>query len=96
MNEVTISNTRVTEVQIVPVKPVDGLVAFASCVVDNKLLLSSIGVFTKLSGGYRITFPTKKVGRDGLNVSVFNPINKEVCEAITQAILNKVSNLFEE
>ncbi len=96
MNEVTTTQTQVTEVQIIPVKPTNGLIAFASCVIDGKLLLSSIGVFTKLDGsGYRITFPTKKVGREGFNVNVFNPINKEACEAITRAILAKVGNLFE-
>lgn len=96
MKEAIKNCTNVSEVQITPIQPRDGLIAFASCIVDHKLFLGSIGVFTTLSGGYRITFPTKKVGKDGFSVSIFNPINKEACEAITEVILNKVTNLFNQ
>ena len=53
----------ITEIQITPIKPKNGLVAFASIVLENNIHLGSIGIYTKLDGsGYRITYPTKKVG----------------------------------
>jgi stage V sporulation protein G len=85
---------KISEVQIVPIKPNDGLVAFASVVVENSLFLGSIGVYTRLDGsGYRITFPTKKVGKKNLNV--YYPINRKMGRAIEEAIISKVKEIFE-
>ncbi|MCM1324952.1 MAG: SpoVG family protein [Acetobacter sp.] len=83
---------QVTEVNVVPVRPKDGLVAFASCVIDNSLYLGSIGVHTRPSGGYRLVFPTRTVGNTRL--SVFNPINKDAGIAIDAAIMKKCDEIF--
>lgn len=40
---------RITEVQIIPIKPKDGLVAIASIMANNSLYLGSVGVFTRLN-----------------------------------------------
>jgi len=85
---------KVDEVQITPVKPTDGLVAFASCVINGQLYLGSLGVHQRLDGsGYRITYPTKKVGTRLLNY--YHPLTKEAGMAIEQAITAKCSELFE-
>ena len=84
----------VTEVNIVPVKAVDGLVAFASCVVNGQLYLGSLGVHRRLDGsGYRITYPTKRIGSRELNY--FHPLNRQTDNAIEQAIVAKWNELFE-
>lgn len=83
----------VTEIQIVPIKAKDGLVAFASVVVDNSLYLGSIGVHTKLGGGYRLTYPTKHSG--GRDLNIYHPINKNASEAIEIAIIAKAKEVIE-
>lgn len=84
----------VSEVSITPVKPTDGLVAFASCVIDGQLYIGSLGVHQRLDGtGYRITYPTKKVGSRQLNY--FHPVNKVAGTVIEQAIVAKCVELFE-
>ncbi len=84
----------VSEVNITPVKPTGGLVAFASCVINGQLYLGSIGVHQRLDGtGYRITYPTKKVGLRQLNY--FHPVTKEAGMVIEQAIAAKCVELFE-
>lgn len=83
--------TNVNEIQIQFVKPQDGLIAFASIVLDNQLYLSSIGIFTKLDGGYRLTYPTKKVGETSLQI--FHPITKELSELIEQAVIKRLEEL---
>ena len=84
---------QVSEVQIKIVKPKDGLVGFASLVLDGKLYLSSIGVFTKLDGsGFRLTYPTKKVGMS--DMQIYHPINREVSEAIEEAVINKANEVL--
>lgn len=85
---------RVTEIQIRVIKPKDGLLGFASLVLDGNLYLSSIGIFGKLDGsGYRITYPTKKVG--DLDLHIFHPINKDLGQEIEQAIITKAKEIFE-
>lgn len=85
---------KISEVQIVPVKPKDGLVAFAGFLLDKKLYLGSIAIYQKRDGsGYRITFPTKKIGNKNLNI--YHPINKETTKEIEKAILTKAQLLLE-
>lgn len=85
---------RVSEIQIRVIKPQDGLMGFASIVLDNQLYLSSIGIFGKLNGtGYRITYPTKKVGNTDLHL--FHPISKELGREIEEAIIKKAVEVFD-
>ena len=84
----------VSEVQITPIKAADGLVAFASCVIDKRLYLGSIGVHQRIDGtGYRVTYPTKKLGSRSLNY--FHPISAEAGRQIEQAITAKCTQILE-
>lgn len=78
---------KVTEIQIIPVKPKDGLVAFASLVFNDSFYLSSIGIYTRPQGGYRLTFPTNKIFEK--NIPIFHPICKSVATVIEEAVINK-------
>jgi len=85
---------QISEIQIIPVKPKDGLVAFASFVLDKKYYVSSVAVFTRLNGeGFRLVYPAKKVNEK--NINIFYPINTETGNAIERAISEKVSKMFE-
>ena len=84
----------ISEVQITPIKPVDGLVAFASCVINGQLYLGSLGIHTRLDGaGYRITYPTRRVGTREVNY--YHPITKHAGCAIEQAINAKCIEVLE-
>lgn len=85
MQEVTI-----TEVQVVPIKPREGLVGFASVIFNECLYLGSIGIYTRPEGGFRLTYPTRKAGTT--NINVFYPIRKEVAVFLERVIITK----FEE
>lgn len=83
----------ITEIQIIPIKPNNGLVAMASVVIANALYLGSIGIHTKLNGnGYRITYPTKNLS--GKNFNVFHPINRSMALDIEQAIIAKAEEVL--
>ncbi len=84
--------TKITEVTIIMIKPRNGLVALATCVIDEKLYLGSIGIYTKLQGGYRLTYPNKKLGENAINI--FHPINKETGEAIEKAVVSEYEKLI--
>lgn len=84
---------RVSEVNITPVKPNNGLVGIASIVIDGSLYLNSIAVYTKLDGSYRLLYPTKIIGNRSLGL--FYPINREASKAIEDAVFKKCSEVFE-
>jgi len=63
-------------------------------IADNSLYLGSVGVYVRLNGsGYRITYPTKKIGEK--NINIYHPINKETSKAIEEAIISKVKEILE-
>jgi stage V sporulation protein G len=91
MNE----EVKISEIQIIPVKPKEGLIGFASFLLDEKYYVSSVAIYTRLDGsGFRLVYPTKKVGEK--NINIFHPINHEVGEAINEAVIKKVNELFGE
>jgi DNA-binding cell septation regulator SpoVG len=84
---------QITEVQIIPIKPNNGLIALASVIADDALYLGSIGIHTRMDGsGYRITYPTKGIGNKSFNI--FHPINKGIANAIEQAVLSKAEEVL--
>lgn len=86
---------RIKEIQIIPIKPKDGLVAFASLVFDDQLYLGSIGIYTKLNDeGYRLTYPTKMVGVRNLNV--YHPINRGLSKEIENEVIKRYKEVMEK
>lgn len=86
---------KISEINIQLIKPTNGLVAFASVVLDDKIYLGSIGVHQRLDGtGYRLTYPTKKTGHRDFHI--FHPIERSLGQRIEQAILTKVAALLEK
>lgn len=84
----------ISEINITPIKPQDGLIAFASIVVDGHLYLSSIAIYTRLDGSYRLLYPTKKLGERILNL--FHPISRDASKQIENAIFKKCEEIFEK
>ncbi len=82
----------ISEIQIVPVKPQDGLIAFVSCVLDGGYFIGSIAVHTKLGGGYRLVYPTKLLGDRQLHYH--HPITREMGKQIEEAIIPVVERMF--
>jgi len=83
---------KISEIQITPIKPQNGLVAFACCLINNSLYLGSIGILTRLNGGYRLTYPTKTNG--GKQINIFHPINQETGRLLEETIVNKYKEVM--
>lgn len=85
----------ISEIQIIPVKPREGLVAFASCIINNALYIGNIAVYTSplTPGDFRLVYPVK-VLRNGKEVHCVHPICKETGEAIRKAIVNKFNEIM--
>lgn len=85
----------ISEIQIIPIKPKDGLVAFASCVANNSLYIGNIAIYTSptTSEGYRLVYPLK-VLPNGKEINCVHPINKEAGEKLLKAIIGKYKILL--
>ena len=84
---------QISEVQISFIKPKDGLIGFASFVIDGSIYLSSIGIHQKLDGsGLRLTYP-KKSATDR-QCDLFHPITQAAAKAIENAIFEKIENVM--
>jgi len=83
----------VSEVQVNMTKPHGGLIGYASVVIDGSLYLGNIGIHQKLDGsGYRLTYPTRKIGDTSFNI--FHPIKREMSVAIEQAVFKKLKDVL--
>jgi len=81
----------ISEVQIIPVKPHNGLVAFCSFILFDSIYCGSVGVYTRPAGGYRLVYPTKKVGET--NLDIFFPINSNIGSRIEAKVVERMTNL---
>lgn len=86
----------ISEVNIVPIKPHNGLVAFASAVINNQFYISNIAIYTSPSNqsGYRLVYPDKILS-NGKRVNCFHPITQEAGDAVSQAIIKKYVELMD-
>ena len=82
--------TKINEISITPIKPTSGLVGFASFVLDHTFYIGSVGIYTRPLGGYRLIYPTKKLGEK--NIPLAYPIDKTVGREIEEMVIKK----FEE
>ncbi|MBP9841846.1 MAG: septation protein SpoVG family protein [Simkaniaceae bacterium] len=84
---------KIKKVEIVPVKPCNGLIGFAHVFFEEGLYLGSIGIFTKRDGdGYRLTYPTRRVGEN--NITIFHPINSECSKKFEKAVFQEAERVF--
>jgi DNA-binding cell septation regulator SpoVG len=86
----------ISEIQITPVKPQNGLVGFASAVIYDSLYIGSIAIHTSPSTpeGYRLVFPQKTL-INGKKVDIFHPITYEAGQAVTQAIIHEFEKVMD-
>jgi len=82
----------ISEIQIIPVKANKGLIAFCSFVLYEAIYCSSVGIYTRPQGGYRLVYPTKKVNETNLNI--FHPINFTIGKIIEQKVSKEAEKVL--
>ncbi len=71
----------------------DGLVAWASCVLNGTVALNNIGVRHGQDGRLFLTYPNKLVA-SGARLPLFHPISSQAAALLEAAILGKVRELL--
>lgn len=89
------ANKLITKVEIVPIIPKQGHIAFANVIFEDKLALNGIGVHTCLHrSGFRLLYPTK-ILPNGKIIQIYYPINKQIADEIQDTIINEYEELLE-
>jgi len=80
----------VSEIQVYPVKPQNGLVAFASCIIYNRFYIGNVAIYTSPTAvdGYRLVYPVKTLP-NGKEIHCVHPITKDAGAAVKRAIIGK-------
>jgi len=86
----------ISEVEILPIKPRNGLIAFASCVINNQFYIGNIAIYSspKSTDGYRLVYPIKTLP-NGKTVHCLHPINRDAGETVTKAIIGRYKVLID-
>ena len=79
---------KISEINIVPVKPNRGLIGFASFVMDKQFFMGGIAIFSKPQGGIRLVYPKKN------GVDCFYPISKKIGDYICTAVEQEFSKII--
>lgn len=86
---------KINEINIELISPKNGLIAFASVVLEPGIFLGSIGVMKRLNDDtYRLIYPTRKVGSKSLNI--FFPVNSSAGKALEEAVNRKLKDVLKE
>lgn len=86
---------RISDIQIMPLIPKDGLVAIASFIVNECLFIGDVAIFTTFKNplGFRLCYPDK-ILRNGKRINCVFPITKEAGRAISLAVVDKYKGLM--
>lgn len=87
--------TKISEIELIPIKAKNGLTFFANCIIDDKYFIGSLAIFTLRDGsGFRVVYPTK-VLRNGSQIPIFYPVDKSISAEIQRAISTEATKLLE-
>ena len=84
----------ISDIQIVFLRPQNGLLGFASIAINDCIRVDGIAIYSSPTHHlkYRINFPTKKLA-SGRHVPCFYPYRKEIEEHITKAVVEEYLRL---
>lgn len=83
----------ITEIEFFPIIPKNGVICFCSFTYENSLRIQDCAILTRPQGGYRLSFPIKKLA-NGKTIQSIYPINKKVGEKIEEILLCNYENFL--
>lgn len=86
----------VSSISLVPIRPVQGLLGFATCTIsigNYHFFIGDLSIRSRPDGGLRILYPQKTLVT-GARVNCVIPLDKETAQAIEEPILKKFSELI--
>lgn len=84
---------KISEINIIPIKPKDGLLGFTSFVIDDQFFIGHVGIHSTPNGDIRLLYPNRCLP-NGKFISCFHPITKEAGLEITKNISHQYHVIF--
>lgn len=86
---------RISDIQIMPLIPKDGLVAIASFIVNECLFIGDVAIFTTFKNplGFRLCYPDK-ILKNKKRINCVYPITREAGQLISEAVIGKYKKLM--
>ena len=85
-----------SEIQILPIKPRNGLLAFVSFVLNSSFYIGDVALYSRLDAkGYRLVYPRRTLP-NGKEIECFHPINREAAQAIEGQVFEVFGRLIEK
>ena len=82
----------ITKVQIRKINPKEGLVGFASFIIEDSLYMGNIGIFSRLNKDtFRLIFPEKKV--NDKKIPIFYPLTTEFYYTLEDLVNQKIKEI---
>jgi len=82
----------ISDIKIVSINQQGSLWGFATVLINDFLELKQIGIHSRPEGGFRITFPAKKL-KDGRLQFFYRLIDAKTEEKLTRAITAEIKRL---
>ena len=93
-DKVTSMDITISEIEIIPIKPHNGLLAFTSFILNHAFYIGDVAIYSRISkSGYRLVYPVKVLA-NGVKVNCFHPINNAASQIIEDAVVKKYSELI--
>lgn len=90
----TRNQIKISQVEIIPFRPRNGHLGFASCVINDQFYIGDMAIFSRPAGGIRLGFPVKQLA-NGSAIDILKPLNETVEKVIEAAVLEKFESLHE-
>jgi len=89
------SEISITEIQIVPIQPQNGLIAFASFVINEALYIGNVAIYTSPTrpSGFRLVYPSKKL-TNGTNIKSVRPITPHANDTIEKLVIGEYKSIM--
>jgi DNA-binding cell septation regulator SpoVG len=86
----------ISEISVTPVRPLKGLLAFTSFVLNNQFYVGDVAIYSCLNRpGYRLVYPSK-VLPNGAKVQCFYPINQQAAQMVDDAVIGEFERLLKK
>ena len=91
------SEINISEIQTVPIKAHQGLVAFASCLINNCIFIGNLAIYScpQSASGFRIVYPTRKL-KSGEQIQIVHPVTKEAGDIIERKIVEEYRKVIDK
>lgn len=82
-----------SRIEIIPVKPSGGLLAFSSLVLLDSFYIGDIAIHSRPDGSLRAVYPDRVLA-NGRRIQIFHPLTTQAAQVIERPIFSAYSQLL--